>query len=108
MTMATDEMNPVETAPSDDADYVIDFTRDTIAALLAEPEVAVFRHAVSGDSILLTVRASRQECGRVIGREGVVIKAINVLCNAVARKNNCYITIDIRNNDDKADEAKRG
>ncbi len=89
-----------ENTTSEDVEYVIDFAQDTISALLADPDAAVFHPTITGDSILLAVRATRQECGRVIGRDGTVIRAIKVLCTAVARKNRCYLTIDIHNNED--------
>lgn len=88
-----------ETATTEDIEYVTDFAKDTICALLAEPEVADFSTEVKDNSILLGIRASRQECGRVIGRDGAVIRAINVLCHAIARKNRCYIRIDLANNE---------
>lgn len=92
-------MSPDKTT-FEDVEYVIDFAQDTISALLADPDAALFKPTVTGDSIMLAVRASRQECGRVIGRDGTVIRAIKVLCAAVARKNRCYLTIDLHNNED--------
>lgn len=90
------------------AEYVFQFVRTVVCALLEDPDAATVQYAVTEGSrpeILVTLHASRQECGRVIGRNGDIIRAIQSVCYAVGRKYNMYVTINVRNTDGVSNEA---
>lgn len=74
-------------------------TRDIITSLMEDPASAQLDIATTDTdepSILVTLRAVPQECGRVIGSHGMIIKSIRTFCHALGRKHRCYVTVKVQ------------
>lgn len=67
-----------------------------LVRVLVEPlvdypdELDITSSLTDDDTILVEIRVNESDAGKVIGRQGRVIKAIRTLCRAAASKNEVY------------------
>ena len=66
-----------------------------VQSLVDHPEeVSVTEHKVDGETVL-EVRVADGDMGKVIGRQGRIVKQIRILMRAVAQKKGKKISVDI-------------
>lgn len=46
-------------------------------------------------AVLVEVRVADEDAGKVIGRQGRVIKAIRTLCRAAGSRNDCAVEVEL-------------
>jgi predicted RNA-binding protein YlqC (UPF0109 family) len=70
---------------------------ETIAkALVSSPEeVAVREISNHGDSMVIELKVSEKDMGKVIGKQGRIAKALRTVVKAAATKQNKKVTVEI-------------
>ncbi len=67
-----------------------------IQSLVDNPDqVTVDEHTASGGGIVFEVRVADGDMGKVIGRQGRIVRQIRVLMKAVAQRQGKKVTVDI-------------
>ena len=73
-----------------------------VAPLLDFPEELEVFSSSEGTEILIELRVNEEDAGRVIGRQGRVIKAIRTLARAAASRADMHVEVEL------VDECMRG
>ena len=70
---------------------------ETIAkALVDDPQQVVVRELESrGDSMVIELKVSEHDMGKVIGKQGRIAKALRTVVKAAATKQNLKVTVEI-------------
>ncbi|RAP31282.1 KH domain-containing protein [Candidatus Marinamargulisbacteria bacterium SCGC AG-343-D04] len=77
-----------------------DLVEIIVKALVDYPEQVVITET-SGESIMiLEIRVSQEDVGKVIGKEGRIANAIRTVVKAAAAKTNKKVTVEILTNND--------
>ena len=73
----------------------IQFLEYVVKALVNNPEEVKITRTVDEMGVLLTLDVSREDMGKVIGRDGNTAKAIRTLLRVVGMKNNARVNLKI-------------
>lgn len=70
---------------------------ETIAkALVSNPDEVVVREiSGKGDSMVIELKVSEKDMGKVIGKQGRIAKALRTVVKAAATKQNVKVTVEI-------------
>lgn len=69
---------------------------ETIAkALVDHPENVSVNEVESGDTLVLELSVSKDDMGKVIGKQGRIAKAIRTVVKAAAVKENRHVAVEI-------------
>ena len=66
-----------------------------VKALVSNPDQISINEVASERLTILELKVAKEDIGRVIGKQGNVIKSIRTLLNASAAKNNKKIALEI-------------
>lgn len=66
-----------------------------VCYLVEKPEAVVVREAVSQGTVVLTVQVAPDDVGRVIGRQGRVIRALRAVVRAAAARAGRRVAVEI-------------
>ena len=66
-----------------------------LKSLSANPENVVVEEKVENNRIYLTTRVSAEDKGRVIGKDGCIIKAVRTVLGAAAAKKDVKVTLKL-------------
>ncbi len=66
-----------------------------IKNLVTNPDSVVVTQTQTEEKLLLKVKVEKSDMGRVIGKEGRIIRSIREIINAYAQKNHEKVSIDI-------------
>ncbi|MEK7565990.1 MAG: KH domain-containing protein [Patescibacteria group bacterium] len=73
-----------------------DFLEIIVKKLVDDPESVVIAEDITPDGfITLTISAAQEDIGKIIGKEGKVIKALRDLIKILAVKENKRVTVQI-------------
>lgn len=78
-----------------------DLLQKIVSAIVDEPEKLEIRQSDENGFEIFTILAPSLEIGKIIGKEGRVIKAIRTLCRLKAMKDNLKILIKVEPIDQK-------
>lgn len=68
---------------------------DIAKALVDNPDAVVVEEIKENDEIILKLRVSQDDMGKVIGKQGRIAKAIRVVMRAAATRNDAKISVEI-------------
>lgn len=68
---------------------------DIVMPIVDSPDEVSVTERVSGDTCMLELKVSKDDLGKVIGRQGKVAKNIRVLMRAAAARQNKRVIVDI-------------
>ena len=69
---------------------------ETIAKSLVDyPEYIEVKEIVKDDAIILELKVAEEDMGKVIGKQGRIVKAIRNVVKAAAMKENKKVVVDI-------------
>ncbi len=77
------------------ADIDKDFLEYVVKALVDKPEEVEVDRKVDELGVLMTLKVSREDMGKIIGRSGNTAKAIRTLLRVVGMKNNARVNLKI-------------
>ena len=63
---------------------IVNLVRNVVLSLVDEPEQAQIESSEEGDTLIIEIRVSPDDVGKVIGRQGRIIKAIRTLARAAS------------------------
>lgn len=66
-----------------------------VKALVDKPEDVRINEVKSEKTVILELRVDQQDIGKVIGKQGRIIKAIRVVINAAAAKSMTRVVLEI-------------
>lgn len=69
------------------SDLLKNYVEDTTKKIVDEPDAVQVDVSVSTKAIILQIRVSQSDCGKIIGRHGRTIDALKVLCLAIKNTN---------------------
>lgn len=77
-------------------------------ALVAQPDAVQVERTVDEMGVCLRVKVGDGDAGRLIGKDGSLIRAIRTVINAVGKKHNARVSVklDVPPAPNKAEEAK--
>ncbi len=79
------------------AEGLAELVESVVEPLIEYPdELEVASYIEEDDSILIEIRVNPDDCGKVIGRQGRVIKSIRTLARAAAtRKGSSHVDVEL-------------
>ena len=72
-----------------------DLVEYLIKSLVDNTEAVVISEADKDGRTVITVKVDSQDMGRVIGKDGRIIKSIREIVRAYSAKNNAKVSVDI-------------
>lgn len=73
-----------------------ELVRVLVTPLIDNPDdLDIVSKASDNDTILVEIRVNEEDAGKVIGRQGRVIKAIRTLCRAAASRTGSYVEVEL-------------
>ncbi len=66
-----------------------------VKALVDKPEEVRVNEVKSEKTVILELKVNQQDIGKVIGKQGRIIKAIRVMINAAAAKSMSRVVLEI-------------
>lgn len=66
-----------------------------VKALAENPDRVELTATEDGDSVKMTLRVAEEDKGKIIGKQGKVIKALRVLAETSAAKTNRQVLLDL-------------
>jgi hypothetical protein len=66
-----------------------------VKALVDHPDDVIVDEEVSETKTLLTVHANTEDLGKIIGKQGRIIRALRDLTKLIAAKHNVYVDVVI-------------
>ena len=78
-----------------------DFVEFIVKQLVNNPDDVIVTRNVDEMGVLITLKVSKEDMGRIIGKSGQTAKAIRVLLRVVGSKNNARVNLKIIEPDGK-------
>ena len=72
-----------------------EFVESVCKLLVEQPELVIVERKVDDMGVLLTIKVGEGEYGKIIGREGNIVKAIRTLARVIGIRNNERIGIKV-------------
>jgi predicted RNA-binding protein YlqC (UPF0109 family) len=72
-----------------------EFIEFTARMLARSPEAIEVTETVDGDTIVYTLKLAPEDVGRIIGREGRIVRAIRSLLRAAAMRQGIRVALEI-------------
>ena len=79
-----------------------EFLENVVKTLVENPDKVEITRVVDEMGVLLTLKVSQEDMGKIIGRDGNTAKAIRTLLRVVGMKNNARVNLKINEPDGKA------
>ncbi|MGN0301246.1 MAG: KH domain-containing protein [Anaerotardibacter sp.] len=75
---------------------IANLVRSLVTPLVDNPEeVAIYSADLEDNTVLIEVRVNEEDAGKVIGRQGRVIKAVRTLCRAAGSRNGFHVEVEL-------------
>ncbi len=75
---------------------IANLVRSLVTPLVDNPEeVSITSEEAEDGSVLIEVRVHEDDAGKVIGRQGRVIKAIRTLCRAAGSRRDQHVEVEL-------------
>ncbi|MGL5693547.1 MAG: KH domain-containing protein [Peptostreptococcaceae bacterium] len=68
---------------------------DIAKALVDNPDEVMIEETVKGEEIVLTLKVSQDDMGKVIGKQGRIAKAIRTVIRSAANRENKKVSLEI-------------
>lgn len=81
------------TAPNTTADR--DFVEYVVKQIVEKPEEVVVERVVDEMGVLITLKVSKDDMGKIIGKSGQTAKALRILLRIIGSKNNARVNLKI-------------
>jgi len=65
------------------SELLVEFVETTVKKLVDKPEEVKINVVVSTKSVIVQIRVSREDCGKVIGKKGKTIDALKIIALAI-------------------------
>jgi len=65
------------------SELLVEFVETTVKKLVDKPEEVRINVVVSTKSVIVQIRVSKEDCGKVIGKKGKTIDALKVIALAI-------------------------
>lgn len=75
-----------------------DLVENIAKSLVQHPEQVIVMQVLDSERIILKVVVAKDDMGRLIGKDGRIIKAIRNIIRAYALKNNERVSVDVVEN----------
>ncbi len=75
---------------------IANLVRSLVTPLVDNPEeVAIYSAELEDETVLIEIRVNEEDAGKVIGRQGRVIKAVRTLCRAAGSRNGFHVEVEL-------------
>ena len=74
---------------------VKELLRYIVQSLVKDPDAISIEEVEAGDTVTLQLRVAPEDMGKVIGRQGRIVKEIRVLMKAVAQRKGKKVSVEI-------------
>ena len=64
-------------------------------ALVTNPDAVVVAQQTDGNEVSLTLNVAPEDMGKVIGKQGRIVKAIRTVLKVAATKEDKHVTLDV-------------
>ncbi|MEK7126611.1 MAG: KH domain-containing protein [Patescibacteria group bacterium] len=72
-----------------------DFVEYVVKQIVEHPEEVVVERTVDEMGVLLTLKVSKEDMGKIIGKSGQTAKALRILLRIIGSKNNSRVNLKI-------------
>lgn len=72
-----------------------DFVEFVVKQIVEKPEEVVVEREIDEMGVLLTLKVSKDDMGKIIGKSGQTAKALRVLLRIIGSKNNARVNLKI-------------
>lgn len=77
------------------AEDIVGLVEVIVTPLIEFPDELQIESSIEGDGIIVEMRVNPEDAGKVIGRQGRVIKAIRTLARAAASKDGVQVEVEL-------------
>lgn len=79
----------------DIAEGLADLVETVVSPLLGNPEDLEITATEDGNTVFIEIRVNPEDAGKVIGRQGRIIKAVRTLTRAAASKHDMMVDVEL-------------
>lgn len=72
-----------------------DFVEYVVKQIVEKPDEVVVERTVDEMGVLLTLKVSKEDMGKIIGKSGQTAKALRILLRIIGSKNNARVNLKI-------------
>lgn len=72
-----------------------DFVEYVVKQIVEKPEEVVVERTIDEMGVLITLKVSKDDMGKIIGKDGQTAKAIRILLRIIGSKNNARVNLKI-------------
>lgn len=72
-----------------------DFVEYVVKQIVEKPEEVVVERVVDEMGVLITLKVSKDDMGKIIGKSGQTAKALRILLRIIGSKNNARVNLKI-------------
>lgn len=76
-------------------DPVVELVEMLVKALVDDPGSVEIRATESGGTVLIEIKTAQEDIGKVIGKQGRIIRALRIVARAAAAHENKRVTIEV-------------
>jgi predicted RNA-binding protein YlqC (UPF0109 family) len=80
---------------ADTIDRVEELVRYLVTSLVDEPDAVTITRVAHADETVLEVAVGPEDVGKVVGRQGRIIKAIRTLARAAGASEETYVHVEV-------------
>ena len=74
---------------------IAELVETLVRPLVEFPDDLVVTSSMDGDTVLVDVQVNESDAGKVIGRQGRVIKSIRTLARAAASRSDAHVEVEL-------------
>lgn len=75
------------------SDNLVEITKSLLSHIVDIPEELDIRNETGNNSSYITIRANKDDVGKIIGRKGQTIHALRVIIRTIANKNELRVNL---------------
>lgn len=73
----------------------LDFVQFVVNYIVDDPKAVVIERTVDEMGVLITLKVSKEDMGKIIGKGGQTAKALRILLRIIGSKNNARVNLKI-------------
>ena len=101
-------MSETEEATTDRTDQLADYVKYVVESLVDEPDAVQVTPSFEDDELFLDVEVADNERGRIIGKQGRLIRSLRVIVRASAGRDGTKATVELLEPDEDAASGNAG
>ena len=86
-------------------EQIVDYVEYVVQQLVDEPDAVTVTESFEGDELFVDIEVGESERGRVIGKQGRLIRSMRVIVRAAAGRDGTRATVELLEPDDSGGDS---